>query len=202
MRRKKSREHTHTLTGELTHTEQRLRAAAATYSDCWRSPFPLHWAACIRALVCLSPCLLMLTLGFFVACAQDNAHRHRNKTVYLWVFLLAVVLWAWQLGNVCLVLIWLHKIHQKRGFKLNRIFWLFIGWTSHTESYLMRHIWKVRRGSDSSWVYLNVHVNTFWMCISPSGKNSSIISEYLDCLKMLFLACIKLLWRTPIWESM
>lgn len=132
-----------------TYTQNKsLCAAAATHLDSWDSAFPLYWAAWIRALVCSFPCLLMLTLGFRAA----RAHKHIRTcpTVthqYLWGFLLAVVpAWAWLLGSVCLVLNWLHKLHQRRGFTLNGIFGLFIGWTLQAESYLMRHVSKRQRG--------------------------------------------------------
>lgn len=37
---------------------------------------PLYRPARIRALVCSSPCTLMLTLGFFAACTHKHTHMH------------------------------------------------------------------------------------------------------------------------------
>lgn len=109
-------------------------------------------------------------------CTQTCSHALRVAHQYLWGFLLAVVpVWAWLLGSICLVLIWLHKLHQQRGFTLNRIFGLFIGWTLHAESYLMSHVLEDRKGSGLSWAWLNVYVHTFWMsvvhlCVCMSGS--------------------------------
>lgn len=136
------------ITCEHIHTEQKLMCCSCNPLRFLRSAFPLYWAAWIRALVCSFPCLLMLTLGFHAA----RAHKHIRTcpTVthqYLWSFLLAVVpAWTWLLGSVCLVLNWLHKLHQQRGFTLNGIFGLFIGWTLQAESYLMRHVSIRQRG--------------------------------------------------------
>lgn len=97
-----------------------------------------------------------------VRCCLRTQTRTHGLTVthrYLRGFFLAVVpMWAWLLASVCLVLIWLHKLHQRRGFTLNRIFGLFIGWTLHAQSYLMSHVLEDRKGSDLSRVWLNTYV--------------------------------------------
>lgn len=65
LRDRKTWKHTHTYTQMKTRNKGCvLQLQPAQIPD---TVFPLHRAARIRALVCSSPCLLMLTLGFFAA---------------------------------------------------------------------------------------------------------------------------------------
>ena len=139
-----TKNNTHTHKKHM-RTEQRLCVAAASHSDHWHTAFPLLRAGTYQSLGLFTPCLLMLTLGFFAACAHTHSLTATHQ--YLWGSFLAVVpVRAWLLGSVCLVLIWLHKLHHRRGFTLNRIFELFIGRTLKAESYLMSRVLEDRKG--------------------------------------------------------
>ncbi len=148
------------------HTEQRLCVAAATRSDPWHS-LPITLSSTYQSFSLFIPLPANAHIGVLCClCTQTCTHALTVTCQYLWGFLLAVVPErAWLLGSVCLVLIWLHKLHQRRGFTLNRIFGLFIGWTLHAESYLMSHVLEDRKGSDLSWAWLNVYVRSFWMSV-------------------------------------
>lgn len=63
--------------------------------------FPLHGAARIRALVCSSPCLVMLALGFFAGCAHKHTHTHTNSQ---WLAnICGASCWQWsRYGHDCL----------------------------------------------------------------------------------------------------
>ena len=85
---------------------------------------PLHRAARIAAFVCPRSDRGEL----FCLHTATHAHTHTPTVTcqYQLGFLLAVVpARAWLLGSVCLVLIWLHELHRRRGFTLNRIFGAF-----------------------------------------------------------------------------
>lgn len=116
-----------TLMYEHTHTQQRLCVAAATRSDP-RHSLPITPSSTYQSFSLFIPLPANAHIGVLCRLRAPNMHTHIHTVTrqYLWGFLLAVVpVWAWLLGSVCLVLIWLHKLHQRRGFTLNRIFGLF-----------------------------------------------------------------------------
>lgn len=172
--KRQKKTHTHSHKNTCTH-------AAATHSDPGHSVFPIIPTSTYQSFSLFIPLHANAHIGV-LCCLYTQTYTHALTVThqYLWGFLLAMVpVWAWLLGSVCLVLIWLHKLHQQRGFTLNRIFGLFIGWTLHVESYLMSHVLDDRKGSDLSRAWLHVYVRTFWMSayvdINVQSKNPSTI---------------------------
>lgn len=68
------RHHTHSHMNTCA-SEQRLCVAAATRSDPWHS-LPITLSSTYQSSSLFIPCLLMLTLGFFAACAHKHARTH------------------------------------------------------------------------------------------------------------------------------
>lgn len=130
----------HTNTGRESDNnarrEQRLCFAAAAHSDPWHTVFPLHWAARIRGC---SPFIPLPADAHTGAFRRLWTHTYTNSQWHTHIYCASC--WQWSrcahdgLGSVCcLVLIWLHKFHQHRGFTLNRIFWGFLLLRLHTQN--------------------------------------------------------------------
>lgn len=134
------------ITCEHIHTEQKLMCCSCNPLRFLRLCLSIILSSMDQSFSLFIPLPANAHIG--VSCCPCTQTRCPTVThQYLWSFLLAVVpAWTWLLGSVCLVLNWLHKLHQRRGFTLNGIFGLFIGWTLQAESYLMRHVSIRQRG--------------------------------------------------------